>query len=237
MISIVIPTLNEASVLETSLHALKRLAIPHEVIVSDGGSTDGTLEIAKRFADKVVTAKPGERQTIAIGRNAGAAVATGDILFHTDADVRIPNPDHFFNEVLEAFENPAVLGVTTRLRIYPEQERIDDRIVHFIFNVSIHGSMLFGSFLAKGECQFVRNDSFKKIGGYSEHIVAGEDGDMFRKLAKIGKIAYLGDLVVYHSPRRFRNQGYMKTLLIYGREGWSLFFRGKSYLSEWKQER
>ncbi|MBW2313593.1 MAG: glycosyltransferase [Deltaproteobacteria bacterium] len=91
-ISIVIPTRNEERVIEETLRQFQTLKQRHglEVIVSDGGSDDATVAIARRYADKLV-AQP-RQKTIAVGRNAGALAATGDLLFHTDADVRFRTP-------------------------------------------------------------------------------------------------------------------------------------------------
>ena len=55
MISIIIPTLNEEKIIEATLCTLtSTLTIPHEVIVSDGGSSDRTVELAKKYAGAVV---------------------------------------------------------------------------------------------------------------------------------------------------------------------------------------
>ena len=57
-ISIIVPTLNEAKCLGETLKYIQQLS-PHEVIVSDGGSDDGTLEIAAKFTENVVTGPAG----------------------------------------------------------------------------------------------------------------------------------------------------------------------------------
>ena len=76
MISIIIPTLNEAKIIESTLRTLAAtLTLPYEVIVSDGGSTDGTPELAARYANTVVVYSGAGRQTIGQGRNDGARVA------------------------------------------------------------------------------------------------------------------------------------------------------------------
>src|SRR4051812_1846574 len=96
-LSIVIPTRNEAQALERTLKQYLPWKDKYglELIVSDGNSTDGTLEIARKLADKVVPAEPGKKQNIAIGRNAGAWAASGEFIFETDADVHMPDPDKF----------------------------------------------------------------------------------------------------------------------------------------------
>ena len=93
MISIIIPTLNEAKIIESTLRTLAAtLTLPHEVIVSDGGSSDRTAELAARYANTVVVYSGASRQTIGEGRNDGAKVAAGDFLVFLDADCVVPEP-------------------------------------------------------------------------------------------------------------------------------------------------
>ena len=94
MISIIIPTLNEERYLDETLKSLNQLGdLPHEIIISDGNSTDNTKEIAERYGAKmVVWDKPGVRQTFGQAKNSGAAIATGKFLLFIDADVVLKNP-------------------------------------------------------------------------------------------------------------------------------------------------
>jgi rSAM/selenodomain-associated transferase 2 len=86
-LSVVVPALNEASGIRTALEALAPLrAGGHEVIVVDGGSCDGTPELARRLCDRVLSAPRGR----ALQMNAGAAAATGDALVFLHADTRLP---------------------------------------------------------------------------------------------------------------------------------------------------
>jgi glycosyltransferase involved in cell wall biosynthesis len=235
-ISVIIPTRNEEKVLKDTLKQFisikKKFDI--EIIVSDGGSTDSTLKIARKYADKVILAREGVKQNIAIGRNAGAKAAKGDIIFETDADVRIPQITKFFSAVQEKFKDPNILAITTKIKVYPNEEIFLDKIAHLIFNSTVNLSVRFGSIAGKGECQIIRTRVFNKIQGYDESIIVGEDGNIFYKIKKLGKIGYLNNLTVYHSPRRFRKEGYIKVFYQYIREGCCLFFKGKSYLQEWK---
>jgi glycosyltransferase involved in cell wall biosynthesis len=238
LLSIIIPTLNEEKTIGDHLREIKAtLKIPYELIVSDGKSTDNTVAIAKQYADQVVVHSGPERQSIAGGRNAGAAAATGEVLFHTDADVRVPDMNNFFATVLKAFEDPKVVAATTRLRIYPEEERYNDWIAHTIFNTAMHTTnalhIHLGAYMAKGECQFARTSAFRTVGGYDEKVIVGEDGNLFYRLGEIGTIKYFNNLVVYHSPRRFRKVGYLRMLGTIGKESYSLLFHGKSHLKEW----
>lgn len=242
-LSIIIPSRNEAKYIAATLAQFEPLLAHHdiEVIVSDANSSDGTAEIVARFAERFpgrvkLAQKPG-KQNIAIGRNYGASQATGDILFHTDADVRIPEPERFFPKVMQAFENPAIVAATVPIWIYPEESNLEDKLYHFLMNSTIRLSFFVGLYLAKGECQLVRKNVFEQIGGYSEHLVAGEDCNLFYRLHKQGRIAYLYNLSVHHSPRRFRQYGYLRLTFIYLREGLWMLLGRKSYVKEWKAVR
>src|SRR5580693_7020418 len=128
MISIIIPTLNEAKIIESTLRTLAAtLTLPHEVIVSDGSSSDRTAELARRCANTVVVYSGAGRQTIGEGRNEGAKAAAGEFLVFLDADCVIPKPDGFFAEALAQFErDPGLVGLTAYLRVFPADETLGD---------------------------------------------------------------------------------------------------------------
>lgn len=242
-LSIIIPCRNEAKYIAATLQQFEKLLERHdlEIIVSDANSTDGTDKIVQDFALKFpgrvkLVQKPG-KQNIAIGRNFGASQASGNILFHSDADVRIPDPERFFPKIMQAFEDPGVVAATVPIWVYPEESRLKDKIYHLLMNSTIRLSFSVGLYLAKGECQLVRKDVFERIGGYSEHLVAGEDCNLFYRLHKEGRIAYLFRLSVHHSPRRFRQYGYLRLTLIYLREGLWMLLGRRSYVKEWKAVR
>ena len=87
MISIIIPALNEAGTIETSLRQLQDSRNRgHEVIVVDGGSTDTTVKLARPLADRVLHAPAGRASQL----QAGADVACGELLWFLHADTRIP---------------------------------------------------------------------------------------------------------------------------------------------------
>ena len=243
-ISIVIPTKNEADYIDRTIAQFEGFfeQFNLEIVVSDANSTDGTKEVvlghAQRFgADRVKFVQAQGKQNIAIGRNLGASHANGDILFHMDADVLIPNKENFFPKVIAVFEKPKVVAATAPIWVYPEEATFVDKLYHFMMNSTIRNSFFFGVYLAKGECQLVRRSTFEKIEGYNETIVAGEDCNLFYRLHKEGKISYIHQLKVYHSPRRFREYGYIKLTMIYLREGLSLLFLRRSYVEEWKPVR
>lgn len=88
-LSIIIPTLNEASSLPRTLQNVRQLApAAYEIILVDGGSTDSTLLIAHKFSLKVLTT---EKSCRALQMNVGAQAATGDYLCFLYADTLVPD--------------------------------------------------------------------------------------------------------------------------------------------------
>ena len=86
-LSIIVPVLDEAAGIADALAALKAFRERGaEVIVVDGGSRDRTIELARPLADRVIEAPRGR----AAQMNAGAAVATGDVLLFLHADTALP---------------------------------------------------------------------------------------------------------------------------------------------------
>lgn len=242
-ISVIIPTRNEELVIAESILQYAPFFEKNdlEIIVSDGGSTDKTADlvrlIMKNFPGRVQLVQKTGKQNIAIGRNAGAAAASGEILFHTDADVRLPDPMLFFQRVMAAFSNPKTLATTTAIRVYPAEARLSDRFYHFLMNTTIRLSILAGACLAKGECQLVRRSAFLQVGGYDERLVAGEDCNLFFQIHKNGNVRFLSGLRVFHSPRRFRKYGYWKISHQYLMEGIFRLVANRSFAKEWKMVR
>lgn len=239
MISIVIPTRNEEKILGTTLVGLKaKLTIPHEIIVSDGKSTDKTIEIARRFIEKVVTYEGTERQTIAAGRNAGAKAAQGEFIAFMDADCRLEDPDRSFAMALGEFsKDPRLVAQAAWIKVFPERQTFSDKIFWNLMNNSFRLSNILGKGAAGGELQIIRKSAFISVGGYNERLVASEDVDMFRRLSKIGKVRTNPKLVVFHSGRHGHAWGWPKMLSMWFLNTVSYAIRGKSASKEWEEIR
>jgi glycosyltransferase involved in cell wall biosynthesis len=238
MISFVIPTLQEESVIEKLLKNLKSIAtFEYEIIVSDGGSKDRTVEIAKSYGARVVENTTGERQTIAIGRNAGAKVSTGEYLVFLDADVYVPEPDKFFNRALQDFKaEPRLLALSGWVRVYPEMETWAD----FIGYVIVSGCMfylqnnIFHTGATCGEFQMIKSDVFRKLSGYKEHYTVTEDLDLFVRIARIGRTKTDPKLLLYHTGRRPHKIGWPKLYWEWFANSFHAAVFDKSHSDEWK---
>ena len=135
VISIIIPTLREEQFLERTLANLDSLKIPHEIIITDGGSQDRTLDIARAHGAKITVWDQPRRQTFGEAKNAGAKLATGEFLVFIDADVLVPEPEKFFEEAVAAFRrNPKLTVITVPYLPYPENTSIVDHVLSAPFN-------------------------------------------------------------------------------------------------------
>ena len=236
-VSFIIPALNEEERIAALIDNIKMLnsSFNYEIIVSDGHSTDKTVEIAKKEGAIVVSDNVNGPKTIANGRNTGSTRATGDIFIFCDADTVFKNPDDFLTEVFKIFEDPGIVGGTPSLSIFPEETILKDKVFHFLFNSIVHFSFTTKVPICGGQCQVVRASSFREVNGYNVNIVHGEDSDFFRRLRRIGKLHFFSTQVVYESPRRYRNFGYIQ-LLIQGM--YSLIYQqifNKNMFKEWRR--
>lgn len=236
MISIVIPTLNEEKCIRKTITSFgAHFAMPHEIIISDGHSTDKTLAIARECGATVVEYNEPKRQTIAEGRNAGAAQARGEYLVFLDADCTIPNPDHFFSVIMKHFEaDPKLVAVNVAIHVEKQSRTTMDFLVYFFFNHYLQLlNNVFGFGMAAGEFQMIRKDVFDKLGGYNGKLVASEDVDLFARLSRAGRVKTVGGLTIYHTGRRAHKIGWPKLLSQWIVNSVSLFLRNKAHSKEW----
>ena len=239
-VSVIVPAVNEEKLLPAMLaqftdDLLRRHGI--ELIVSDGGSTDATLAIARTRAHIVVENTARTKQTIAMGRNLGAAAAHGDILIFLNADTLVHEIDRFFDVAVREAQRPGTAGVTCSVAVYPDEETPADVRYHGFYNWFFYMMNRVGMGMGRGECHVIPRDVFKSVGGYADGIAAGEDYDMFRRLRAVGSVRFIRDLLVYESPRRYRRYGYATVTASWFMNFLSVFFLHRSMLDEWKPVR
>ena len=239
--SVIIPTLNEAKLLPNLLSLLNdielREEIEFDIIISDGGSSDRTIEIALDKAEMVIANTNRQKQNIACGRNCGANLANGSIFIFINADVRINDLKLFFTNIENIFNDKEYLAMTFRVKVFPEDETISDKFFHFIYNEYFHFLNLVGLGMGRGECQVVRKEIYERLGGYDESLAAGEDFDFFRRIRKLGKIFFSTYICVYESPRRFRKFGYYRVTASWIKNGISVWLRKRSISANWEEVR
>ena len=209
-LTIVMPVLNEASEIEAALQALapyRRRGV--EVVVVDGGSSDGTADLARPLADTVLTSARGR----ALQMNAGAAAARGDVLLFLHADTSLP----------EDADGPMLDGLVRSSRIWGRFDvRIDGGgalgLIAFLMNWR---SRLTG--IATGDqAMFVTRTAFTTAGGFPA-IALMEDVALSARLKRAGKPLALRARVTT-SPRRWRHHGTLRTVLLMWRLRLGFFF-------------
>ncbi len=244
LLSIVIPTLNEEKLLENTLAVFSRewrSANTAEVIVSDGGSTDATISIAKQHADVVVEHTLSDRQTIAGGRNAGAAKAAGSVIVFINGDTVPANLERFTSCLVDfaqgkgRYRRASALACPVHFR--PEEERLADKAFHAFYNAYVRFLSLLRIGAGRGECQVVRRDTFLAVGGYRAELVAGEDFDLLARIGLRARVRFASELLVFESPRRFRKFGYFRVLRSWTVNALSVMVRGRSSSDEWEPVR
>ena len=196
-ISVIIPTLNEAATIGETLRRV-RSSGGCEVIVVDGGSDDGTPELARPQADMVLSAGRGRARQM----NVGAQAASGQVLLFLHADTVLP-PD--FPALLEnALRNPRVVGGRFDVRLDAEGWLF--RLVETFMNLRSRLSRI-----ATGDqAIFVRSRTFLELGGYREAELM-EDLELSYRLKRQGALACLREQVVT-SARRWQRDGIVRTI-------------------------
>ena len=199
--SIIVPVFNEAPLIRPFLQHLRQRAPGAEIIVADGGSSDGTDRLAAGFCDQLVESDRGR----AMQMNAGARAAYGDILWfvHVDAEV----PKRCLGEIERIMDNPKVAGGYFRIRlprglIY----RLTDSFAHY---AGIAVRMRCGD-----HGLFCRRTVFLDIGGFPE-VPLMEDVEFFRRLYRRGRVTY-SDKRILVNPRRYEAIGRTRLTLAYG---------------------
>ena len=194
-ISIIVPAFNEETLLGASLAQIKssssafeKIGWETELIVCDNNSTDRTADIA-RAAGATVVFEPVNQ--IARARNCGAAAATGDWLIFVDADSH-PSAE-LFADVAEQIQSGRCLagGVTIRM---DERHFLADLFTGVWNRSSRAFKLLAGSFI------FCDAAVFRKVGGFSREMFAGEELELSKRLKQFARGQGRGIVILHRHP-------------------------------------
>jgi|SRR5579862_2690912 len=198
-LTIIVPVLNEAAIVAGALRALAPMrARGAEVIVVDSGSRDGTAQLARPFADRVLGVARGRGAPL----NAGAALGSGDVLVFLHADTALPeNADRL------------VAAALTRRAWGRFDVRIAGRhpLLAVVARMINWRSRLTG--IATGDqAIFVTREAFMAVGGFPD-LPLMEDIAISRRLKRICRPYCIGTPVVT-SGRRWETNGVWRTILL-----------------------
>lgn len=199
LVSVIIPALNEAGNIRQAVAAARRDYTPAEVevIVVDGGSTDGTPDLVPPGVTLVRS--PRGR---AVQMNRGAAASRGEILVFCHADSQLPAG--WREAVIEALSRPGVSGGTFQTLALPERGLI----------LYLRNRMRFPAnwkIMCGDQAHFMSRPTFERVGGFPE-IPLMEDVEMSRALSQAGRLVRI-PLRVVTSSRRFLERGPLRQWL------------------------
>ncbi len=214
MISIIIPTYNEAGQIAQTISKIYEVKGEHkmELIVADGQSTDETIAIAKRYSARTLIS---ERKGRAAQMNKGASVARGEILYFLHAD-SIP-PKKFTDHISDAYNNKTVAGCF-RLEFDYKHWFLEANAWFTRFDVN---AIRFGD-----QSLFISKEVFYKIGGFREDLLMMEDQEIIHRIKKYGKFKVM-HAAVTTSARKYLDNGVYRMQAIFFRI-WFLYYLGYS---------
>jgi rSAM/selenodomain-associated transferase 2 len=191
-VSIIVPALDEAATIGATLSGLRDDFPGCELLVADGGSTDGTPVVAAPLA-RVLPCGPGRARQM----NAGAAAAGGDVLWFVHADAQ-PDPAAL-PQLRAALSDPAVVAGGCRVRFDADTPAL--RYLAWASNLRAAWlGQIFGD-----QAMFVRRETFHDLGGFPE-LALMEDLELSRRLRRRGRLVLL-PAAVTASARRFTRHG------------------------------
>ncbi len=174
-VSVIATVLNEVASIEALLQSLaEQTRLPDEIVIVDGGSTDGTLERLQAFAARSplpmqVLSRPGAN--ISAGRNAAIAAARGEIIASTDAGVRLGRT--WLERLIAPFEGPNAPDVVSGFFV-PEPRTLFERVLGAITLPAL-GEVRAEAFYPSSRSVAFRRAAWEAVGGYPEWLDYCED--------------------------------------------------------------
>lgn len=203
MVSIIIPTYNEATSILTVLDRLARVRGDFEVLVADGSSTDRTREIVREITGtypRALRLSESVRHR-ATQLNEAARQASGDIFLFLHADMLVP--PETIESIEQSLRDAAVVG--GNFQIVFEGETFVERLFTWCYRVRRPFGIYYGD-----SGVFVRRSIFERLGGFKP-IAIMDDYEFIRRLERAGRTVCLKPPMLV-SDRRWRVQGLVGTL-------------------------
>jgi len=218
-LSIIIPAYNEERYLPDCLASIQReielsaKSEDVEILVIDNASTDRTGDAARAFSNVRVIREDTKGLTCA--RQRGLAAASGDVLAFVDADTRMPQG--WIKQVMGVFKGCAETVCVSGPYIYYDGSAIEGLLVGLYWRTLALPAYWITRYMAVGGNFAARREALLKIGGFDQGIAFyGEDTNIARRLAAVGKVKFYLRLPMYTSARRLHGEGVWRMALKYG---------------------
>jgi glycosyltransferase involved in cell wall biosynthesis len=242
-LSFVVPAYNEEVLLPGCLRAIQaevaRTGVCAEIVVVDNASTDRTSEVAHGFTGVTVVHEP--RKGLVQARKAGFEASSGVLVANVDADTLI-GAGWIDRIEAEFARDPDLVTISGPYDYYDVPLRI--RAAARMFYIVAFGTYTFTRYvlrmgsMVQGGNFVVKRDALIRAGGFDpSFIFYGEDTDIARRMAKVGKVKFTWALMAKSSGRRLRGDGLIMTGIRYSSNYlWATFFR-KPFTSAWQDYR
>lgn len=194
-LTVIIPALNEAAALDALLPALQA-AKPHEILIADGGSTDGTSEVATRHSTRVIHSPRGRARQM----NHAALSASGEFLLFLHADTT-PPPE--YARIITRTLAPGIAAGAFHFQLR-ESIPLGGIIEHL---TRLRGTVLEMPYGDQG--LFLRRSVFQALGGFREWPIL-EDVELVKRLRRLGRVRITPEAAPT-SARRWRQSGVLRT--------------------------
>ncbi|HJP39532.1 MAG TPA: glycosyltransferase [Gammaproteobacteria bacterium] len=183
LVTVVIPAYNEAETIAAAINSVMQQSFTNfELLVIDDGSTDDTAEISAAIADPRVQVLSFDNQGLAASRNRGIRHATGELIAFLDADdLWTPNKLHSQVEALQ--QHPEAKLAYSWTDCIDEDNRFLRHGSHVHAEGLVYKLLLSRNFMDNGSSPMVRKSAFDEAGVFDESYRAGEDWDMWLRLA------------------------------------------------------
>jgi glycosyltransferase involved in cell wall biosynthesis len=231
-LSFVVPAYNEEAYLPACLESIlaqtRSMGDAVEIIVVNNASSDGTREVALRYAGVTVVDEP--RKGLTFARQAGFAASSGELIAHVDSDSRLT--PGWVETVLKAFAQEKALAALSGPVVYYDLTPWQRTAVQVFYGIAwatyaINRYVLRVGSMVQGGNFVTSRKALSAIGGFDTAIpFYGEDTDIARRLSAVGEVRFTFALKMFSSARRLKKEG---MLTMAGRYAinyfWTTFFK------------
>ena len=216
-ISVIIPAYNEEKYVEKTFLSIKNQSFrDYQIILVANGCTDKTIEVAKKYADRIFNINI---SNASFARNIGAQHAAGDILVFLDADTRLA--ENALEEMSSQFNNDTAVAT---MHAHPNESKFFFRIINSAKNF-LHS---YGLYAGSSGVIITSKELFHAVGGFnvSKHIA--ETSSFIKKLKEFGEYSVISNTNAVTSTRRYEQWGVMRTAFFWIVNRW-IFGRDVKY--------
>ncbi len=212
LISVCITTKNEEDYIGFCLKSILNQTYDgnKEIIVLDSNSRDKTVEIARKYADKVVV----KDSTIPQGRNLAVKQSEGNILCFLDADIVLS--EDWFDTLLPYIYSSQIVAICGDLD--PLEKNLKSEVFHCYQHIAykVLQAIKKPIYSQMATAVLIERNVFEKVDGFREDLTFAEDFDLSLRLSRYGKLKYVKKAKGFVSMRRLERYGYLKMLYIWG---------------------